>query len=175
MKEECWHKWRGRLRQRGRTDRRPGPTTTWISGSRSSTPSRRPHVRHQRPDPLPTRRLRQPRARRRRELLKNGTVVILTTIPPRSGVRGEGEDVRRGGAEDRRRPEAAAHRLPGRNPEAPPDDWDGQLPKFKEFAKDVYQDPHSSPGTAFTQEPEEVSRITRMNRSNRTAICCAMC
>jgi lysophospholipase L1-like esterase len=73
--------------------------------------------------------------------LKNGTVVILSTIPPRSGqlekARTFAEAVRRI-AKDQQVPlvdyfdEVLKRR---------PDDWDGALPKFKDVAKDVYQVP----------------------------------
>jgi hypothetical protein len=73
--------------------------------------------------------------------LKNGTVVILTTIPPRAG------------AEDKAKALAEAARKIAADFKVPlidyhkeildrrPDDWNGALPKFKEFAKDVYQVP----------------------------------
>lgn len=73
--------------------------------------------------------------------LKNGTVVILTTIPPRAG------------AEDKAKAFAEAARTIATDFKLPlidyhaeilkrrPDDWNGTLPKFKEFAKDVYQVP----------------------------------
>lgn len=73
--------------------------------------------------------------------LKNGTVVILTTIPPRAGQ----EEKAKAFAEVARKI-AADHQLPlidyhkeilARRP----DDWNGALPKFAEFAKDVYQAP----------------------------------
>lgn len=73
--------------------------------------------------------------------LKNGTVVILTTIPPRSGAvekSKEFADVQRKVAADLKLPliDYQAEVLKRR-----PNDWDGTLPKFKEFAKDVYQVP----------------------------------
>lgn len=73
--------------------------------------------------------------------LKNGTVVILTTIPPRAG------------QEDKAKAFAGAARAIAADLKLPlidyhaevlkrrPDDWNGALPKFKEFAKDVYQVP----------------------------------
>jgi hypothetical protein len=71
--------------------------------------------------------------------LKNGTVVILTTIPPRSGAVEKAKafaDVQRKIAADLKVPliDYQAEILKRR-----PDDWDGT--KFKEFAKDVYQVP----------------------------------
>jgi lysophospholipase L1-like esterase len=73
--------------------------------------------------------------------LKNGTVVMMTTIPPRSGSPEKAKkfaDVQRKVAADFKLPliDYQAEILKRR-----PDDWDGTLPKFKEFAKDVYQVP----------------------------------
>ena len=73
--------------------------------------------------------------------LKNGTVVILTTPPPRAGF----EDKAKTYAEVVRKI-AADFKLPLIDYQAEiltrrPDDWNGALPKFKEFAKDVYQVP----------------------------------
>jgi lysophospholipase L1-like esterase len=73
--------------------------------------------------------------------LKNGTVVILSTIPPRSGQL------------DKAKTFAEAVRKIAKEEKVPlvdyfaevlkrrPDDWDGALPKFKEAGKDVYQVP----------------------------------
>jgi hypothetical protein len=71
--------------------------------------------------------------------LKNGTVVILTTIPPRSGAVEKSRafaTIQRKVAADLKVPlvDYQAEILKRR-----PDDWDGT--KFKEFAKDVYQVP----------------------------------
>ena len=73
--------------------------------------------------------------------LKNGTVVILTTIPPRSGQVEKAKrfaDIQRKVAADLRVPliDYQAEILRRR-----PDDWDGSLPKFKAEARDVYQVP----------------------------------
>jgi lysophospholipase L1-like esterase len=73
--------------------------------------------------------------------LKNGTVVILTTIPPRSGAVEKSRqfaEVQRKVAADLKVPliDYQAEILRRR-----PDDWDGTLPKYKEFAKDVYEAP----------------------------------
>ena len=73
--------------------------------------------------------------------LKNGTVVILTTIPPRAGQEDKAKalaDVARKIAADFKLPLIDYHAeiLKRR-----PDDWNGTLPKFKEFAKDVYAVP----------------------------------
>jgi lysophospholipase L1-like esterase len=73
--------------------------------------------------------------------LKNGTVVILTTIPPRAGQ----EEKAKQFAESVRKV-AADNAVPLIDYHAEvlkrrPDDWNGTLPQFKEFAKDVYQVP----------------------------------
>ncbi len=73
--------------------------------------------------------------------LKNGTVVILTTIPPRAGQ----EEQAKAFAEVARKI-AADFKLPLIDYHAEilkrrPNDWNGALPKFAEFAKDVYQAP----------------------------------
>ncbi|MFO0796955.1 MAG: SGNH/GDSL hydrolase family protein [Gemmataceae bacterium] len=73
--------------------------------------------------------------------LKNGTVVILTTIPPRSGML----EKARAFADVQRRV-AATHGLPVIDYQAEvlrrrPTDWDGSLPQFKPDATDVYQVP----------------------------------
>jgi hypothetical protein len=95
--------------------------------------------------------------------LKNGTVVILTTIPPRAGQ----EDKAKAFAESARTI-AADLKLPLIDYHAEilkrrPDDWNGALPKFKEFAKDVYQVPtlvsgdgvHPSNPSKFADYSEE--------------------
>jgi lysophospholipase L1-like esterase len=73
--------------------------------------------------------------------LKNGTVVILTTAPPRSGFLAKSKDF------------AAAVRRVARDKHVPlidyhaeilkrrPDDWDGALPKFKGVPGDEYEVP----------------------------------
>jgi hypothetical protein len=73
--------------------------------------------------------------------LKNGTVVILTTIPPRAGQ----EEKAKAFAEAARKI-AAELKVPLIDYHAEilkrrPDDWNGASPAFKEFAKDVYQAP----------------------------------
>ncbi|MBN9122360.1 MAG: SGNH/GDSL hydrolase family protein [Planctomycetes bacterium] len=73
--------------------------------------------------------------------LKNGTVVILTTIPPRAGQEEKAKafaEVARKIATDLKLPlvDYYAEILKRR-----PDDWNGALPKFKAFEKDVYQVP----------------------------------
>jgi hypothetical protein len=73
--------------------------------------------------------------------LKNGTIVILTTLPPRSGAVEKSKtfaDVQRKIAADLKLPliDYQSEILKRR-----PEDWDGTLPKFKEFAKDVYEAP----------------------------------
>ena len=74
--------------------------------------------------------------------LRNGTVVILTTIPPRSGQVEKSKrfaDIQRKVAADLKVPlvDYQAEILKRR-----PDDWDGSRPKFRaDAAKDVYQVP----------------------------------
>jgi hypothetical protein len=73
--------------------------------------------------------------------LSNGTVVILTTIPPRSGqlpLTRQFVDVARQVAKEKNLPlvDYYAEVLKLR-----PDDWDGTLAKFKGMAEDVYQVP----------------------------------
>src|SRR5205814_308668 len=76
-----------------------------------------------------------------RKCLENGTVVILSTIPPRSGrleqCRLFAEVVKKIG-DDMKVPviDFFSECLKRR-----PDDWDGTMPKFKDDQKDVYQVP----------------------------------
>jgi hypothetical protein len=73
--------------------------------------------------------------------LKNGTVVILTTPPPRSGKAKEAKQFA-----DAVREIARTHKVPLIDYHAEilkrrPDDWDGALPKFKDAPGDEYQVP----------------------------------
>jgi lysophospholipase L1-like esterase len=73
--------------------------------------------------------------------LKNGSVVILTTIPPRSGLADRAKqyaDAQRAIAKDLQVPliDYQAEILKRR-----PDDWDGSLAKFKDSPGDGYQVP----------------------------------
>lgn len=73
--------------------------------------------------------------------LANGTVPILTTIPPRSGrleASRQFADIVRMVAKEKQTPliDYFAETLTRR-----PDDWDGALPKFKDAPGDVYQVP----------------------------------
>src|SRR5262249_39911013 len=73
--------------------------------------------------------------------LDNGTVVILSTIPPRSGLAEKSRqfaDVTRKVARELKVPlvDYQAEILKRR-----PDDWDGALPKFKDASGDGYQVP----------------------------------
>jgi hypothetical protein len=74
--------------------------------------------------------------------LKNGTVVILTTLPPRAGFEKKAAafaEVQRKIAADLKLPRVDYHAEIVR---LRPDDWNGALPKFKEeAAKDGYQVP----------------------------------
>ncbi len=98
--------------------------------------------------------------------LQNGTVVLLTTLPPRSGLLEKSRqfaDVVRRIARDRHLPliDYQAEILKRR-----PDDWDGTLAKFKGAAKDVYQVPtlisgdgvHPSNPRAYQDYSEEALR-----------------
>jgi lysophospholipase L1-like esterase len=77
-----------------------------------------------------------------RRCLDNGSVVILTTPPPRSGMLEQSKQFA-----DAVRLVAAVLRVPVIDYQAEilkrrPDDWDGSLPQFKEAAKeDAYQAP----------------------------------
>jgi lysophospholipase L1-like esterase len=102
-----------------------------------------------------------------RRCLDNGTVVILTTIPPRSGMleksRQFAEAVRRIAREEK---------VPlidyfGEILKRRPDDWDGSLPKFKEVPGDTYDVPTllsrdgvhpSNPAKFNDYSPESLSR-----------------
>jgi lysophospholipase L1-like esterase len=73
--------------------------------------------------------------------LKNGTVVLLTTLPPRSGALDKAKDFAeavREVAKEKRVPliDYQAEILKRR-----PDDWDGALPKFKEVKGSEYEVP----------------------------------
>jgi hypothetical protein len=71
--------------------------------------------------------------------LKNGTIVILSTMPPRSGKVEKSAQFA-----DAVRKLAAELRVPLSDYHAEilkrrPDDWDGALPQFKDAPGDVYQ------------------------------------
>jgi lysophospholipase L1-like esterase len=73
--------------------------------------------------------------------LKNGTVVILTTIPPRAGLEKKSKEFA-----DMERKIATELKLPLIEYQAEilkrrPEDWNGALPKFKAYAKDEYSVP----------------------------------
>ncbi|MCI0701009.1 MAG: SGNH/GDSL hydrolase family protein [Planctomycetia bacterium] len=73
--------------------------------------------------------------------LKNGTVVILTTIPPRAG-----QDEKSKTFAEAARKIASDLKVPLIDYHAEirkrrPDDWNGALPQFKEFAKNPYEAP----------------------------------
>ncbi len=95
--------------------------------------------------------------------LKNGSVVILTTIPPRSGQVEKSKqyaDAQRKIAKDLKLPliDYQAEILKRR-----PDDWDGALAKFKDSPGDEYQVPtliardgvHPSNSSKFNEYSEE--------------------
>jgi hypothetical protein len=100
--------------------------------------------------------------------LKNGTVVILSTMPPRSGhveKSAQFADAVRKIAVDLRVPLSDYH---GEILKRRPDDWDGALPKFKDTPGDVYQVPtlisrdgvHPSNPRAFADDFSEASLRT---------------
>lgn len=98
--------------------------------------------------------------------LKNGSVVILTTIPPRSGMVEKAAEF------------AVAQRRVARDLKVPlvdyqaeilkrrPKDWDGSLPQFRDWAKEPYQVPtliaadgiHPSAPNAHADYSEEALR-----------------
>jgi lysophospholipase L1-like esterase len=101
-----------------------------------------------------------------RRCLKNGTVVILSTIPPRHGALGKARQyaaaVRKVAAEEKvPLIDYFAEVLKRR-----PDDWDGALPKFKGSPGDEYQVPtliardgvHPSNPSKFRDYSEEALR-----------------
>ncbi|MDB6133182.1 MAG: hypothetical protein JWM59_1425 [Verrucomicrobiales bacterium] len=100
--------------------------------------------------------------------LKNGTVVILSTMPPRSGhveKSARFADAVRKIAVELRLPLSDYH---GEILKRRPDDWDGALPKFKDTPGDVYQVPtlisrdgvHPSNPRAFADDFSETSLRT---------------
>ncbi|MDB5306847.1 MAG: hypothetical protein JWO38_1049 [Gemmataceae bacterium] len=110
--------------------------------------------------------------------LKNGTVVLMTTIPPRSGMLEKAKafaDVQRKVAADLKLPliDYQAEILKRR-----PDDWDGTLPKFQEFAKDVYQVPtliaadgvHPSNPQKFSDYSEEALKSNGFQLRNHVTL-----
>ncbi len=102
------------------------------------------------------------------QCLKNGTVVILSTMPPRSGrveKSAQFADAVRKIAVDLRVPLTDYN---GEILKRRPDDWDGSLPKFKDTPEDVYQVPtlisrdgvHPSNPGAFADDSSEASLRT---------------
>lgn len=144
MRPECWDKWRG-----GEYGNESGQTTAWAEKNVDAWLKKlNPECAVimfgtndvGKSDPDVAAYARQLRTVTEK-CLKNGTVVILTTIPPRAGREKPCEafaDAARKLAADLKVPLIDYHAevLKRR-----PDDWNGALPKFKEFEKDVYQVP----------------------------------
>jgi lysophospholipase L1-like esterase len=143
MVEDCWSKWRG-----GDHGNESGKTTRWAEENIDNW------LRKLNPEAavimFGTNDLNQIEAseyemRTRaviEKCLKNGTIVILTTIPPRAGMEKKSKefaDVQRKIAADLKLPliDYQADILKRR-----PDDWNGGLPQFKSDAtRDVYNVP----------------------------------
>lgn len=142
MKEECWHKWRGPEygNEGGMTIRWADQNVDkWLKKLNPETA-----VLMFGTNDLGQLDAKEYEAKTRSVIdrcLKNGTVVILTTIPPKSGALEKARafaGIQRKIAADLKLPliDYQAEILKRR-----PDDWDGSLPKFKAAAKDVYQVP----------------------------------
>jgi len=142
MKDECWRKWRG-----GDYGSDGGKTIVWASENVDKW------LKKLNPEtvvlmfgtndlgPVGAKEYDAKTRQVIERCLKNGTVVILTTIPPRSGQLEKAKtfaQIQRKIAADLKVPliDYQAEILKRR-----PSDWDGSLAKFKESAKDVYQVP----------------------------------
>ena len=142
MKEDCWRKWRG-----SEYGNESGKTIVWARENVDAW------LKKLNPElavlmfgtndlgPLDEKEYDAKTRTVIERCLKNGTVVILTTIPPRSG---QLEKAKKFASVQRKI--AADFELPLIDYQAEilkrrPDDWDGSLPKFKEFAKDAYEVP----------------------------------
>ena len=142
MKEDCWRKWRG-----SEYGNESGKTIVWASENVDAW------LKKLNPElavlmfgtndlgPIGEKEYDAKTRTVIERCLKNGTVVILTTIPPRSG---QLEKAKKFASVQRKI--AADFDLPLIDYQAEilkrrPDDWDGSLPKFKEFAKDAYEVP----------------------------------
>jgi lysophospholipase L1-like esterase len=140
MLDECWSKWRG-----AEYGNESGKTTRWAEENVDAW------LKRLNPEVVVlmfgTNDLNQIEAKeydaRTRSViekcLKNGTVVILTTIPPRAGMEKKSKDFA-----DVQRQAAADLKLPLIDYQSEilkrrPEDWNGGMPQFKsEAAKDVY-------------------------------------
>ncbi len=142
LKDDCWKKWRG-----GDYGNESGKTIAWASENVDKW------LKKLNPEtvvlmfgtndlgPVTAKEYDAKTRFTVEKCLKNGTVVIMTTIPPRSG---QLEKAKRFAAIQKKI--AADFNLPVIDYQAEilkrrPDDWDGSLAKFKKFAKDEYQVP----------------------------------
>jgi hypothetical protein len=141
LKEECWRKWRG-----SEYGNEGGKTIAWadekLDGWLKKLNPETAILMFGTNDlgPLDDKEYDARTRKVVERCLKNGTVVILTTIPPRSG---QLEKAKR--FAEIQRKIAAEYKLPLVDYQAEilkrrPTDWDGTLPQFKEF-KDGYQVP----------------------------------
>jgi GDSL-like Lipase/Acylhydrolase family len=142
LKPECWDKWRG-----PKYGNNGGMTVRWAHENVGTW------LKDLNPEvavimfgtndlgPLGVKEFEQKTAEVVDKCLKNGTVVILTTPPPRSGLLEKSKEfaeaVRRV-AKDKKVPLVDYHAevLKRR-----PDDWDGALPKFKDIKGNEYEVP----------------------------------
>ncbi|MEX0586206.1 MAG: SGNH/GDSL hydrolase family protein, partial [Pirellulales bacterium] len=143
MKAECWREWKG-----GQHGSDGGQTIRWADKEVDGWLKRlNPEVAVMMfgtndIGQVPVEEYEQKTREVVKRCLKNGTVVILTTIPPRSGhleASGKYAEAVRRVAREEKVPVVDYHRaiLDRRK-----DDWDGSLPQFKErAAKDVYDVP----------------------------------
>lgn len=142
MKDDCWRKWRG-----GEYGNQSSMTVRWADdnvGAWLKKLNPEAAVLMFGTNDLTQLDAKEYEARTRAVVgrcLTNGTVVILTTIPPRSGMLEKAKAFA-----DVQRRVAAAHGLPLVDYQAEilrrrPTDWDGSLPQFKDFAADGYQVP----------------------------------
>jgi lysophospholipase L1-like esterase len=142
MLAECWDKWRG-----GGYGNESGQTTKWaednIDGWLKKHNPECAVIMFGTNDLTRTDEKSYDKQMRAvvEKCLKNGTVVILTTIPPRAGQEEKAKafaEVGRKIAADLKLPLVDYHKeILSRRP----NDWNGALPQFKEFEKDVYQAP----------------------------------
>jgi hypothetical protein len=165
-KADCWRKWRGR-----EYGNESGQTTRWAQENVDSW------LKKLNPEvvvlmfgtnDLAQTDVKTYEAQTRAvvdKCLKNGTVVILTTIPPRSGAVEKSKGfaaVQRTIATEKKLPLIDYHaEILARRP----DDWDGTLPKFKEAAKDVYQVP-----TLIAADGTHPSNPSALNDYSETAL-----
>ncbi|MBI3821820.1 MAG: SGNH/GDSL hydrolase family protein [Planctomycetes bacterium] len=110
--------------------------------------------------------------------LNNGAVVILSTIPPFSGRFEKSKEFAEAARKIARDKNVPLTDYFGEIVKRRPDDWDGRLPKFKEFAKDVYQVPtlisgdgvHPSNPSKFRDYSEESLRSNGYALRNYLAV-----